>query len=69
MEISCGFLLNIYGSQKKGWLPYGYGRKKYEEFTEEEQEVIESFEGQESYNESVMSSDYYLGTKFPLALP
>ena len=27
--------LNIYGSQSKGWLPYGYGRKRYEEFDED----------------------------------
>ena len=51
---------NIYGSQKKGWLPKGYARKRYEELDAEEQAVIESFEGQESYNDSVMDSQYYL---------
>lgn len=52
--------LNIFGSQSKGWLPYGYARRCYEEFEAEEQAVIESFEGRESYNETVMNSQYYL---------
>ncbi len=52
--------LNIFGSQKKGWLPKGYARRKYEEMSAEEQSVIESFEGRESYNASVKESAYYL---------
>lgn len=52
--------LNIFGSQRKGWLPKGYARRKYEEMSAEEQAVIESFEGRESYNVSVMESEYYL---------
>ena len=52
--------LNIFGSQKKGWLPKGYARKRYEELDPEEQSVIESFEGRESYNETLMESQYYL---------
>ena len=52
--------LNIFGSQSKGWLPKGYARKSYEEMTEEEQAVIESFEGRESYNDTLMESQYYL---------
>lgn len=51
---------NIFGSQKKGWLPMGYARRRYEEFNEEEQAVIESFEGRESYNDTLMESRYYL---------
>lgn len=51
---------NIFGSQKKGWLPMGYARRRYEEFNEEEQAVIESFEGRESYNDTLMSSQYYI---------
>ena len=51
---------NIFGSQKKGWLPKGYARKRYDEMTHEEQDVIESFEGQQSYNESLMDAQYYL---------
>ena len=52
--------LNIFGSQKKGWLPKGYARRRYEELEPEEQAVIESFEGRESYNETLMESQYYL---------
>ena len=52
--------LNIFGSQRKGWLPKGYARRRYEEMSAEEQSVIESFEGRESYKSSVMESEYYL---------
>ena len=52
--------LNIFGSQRKGWLPKGYARKRYEEFDAEEQAVIESFEGRESYADSLKDSQYYL---------
>lgn len=52
--------LNIYGSQRKGWLPKGYARRKYEDMNAEEQAVIESFEGKESYIASVNEAEYYL---------
>ena len=51
---------NIFGSQKKGWLPKGYAKRSYQEMTSEEQAVIESFEGQESYMESYTDAQYYL---------
>ena len=51
---------NIFGSQHKGWLPKGYARKRYEEFAPDEQEVIESFEGREAYNDTLMGAQYYL---------
>lgn len=52
--------LNIFGSQKKGWLPHGYGRRNYSEMDAEEQAVIDSFEGQAAYQETVNESKYYL---------
>ena len=52
--------LNIFGSQRKGWLPKGYARRKYEDMDKEEQAVIDSFEGRSSYADSVMESEYYL---------
>ena len=52
--------LNIFGSQRKGWLPKGYARKRYADMDAEEKAVIDSFEGRESYNDSLMDSDYYL---------
>lgn len=51
---------NIYGSQKKGWLPKGYARQRYADMSKEEQAVIDSFEGSKEYNASVMEADYYL---------
>ena len=52
--------LNIFGSQKKGWLPKGYAKRKYQDMTEEEKHVIDSFEGQQSYNETLNEANYYL---------
>lgn len=51
---------NIYGSQKKGWLPPSYGKKTYEEMDQEEKEVINEFEGKESYNKTFINKDYYI---------
>lgn len=55
--------LNIYGSQKKGWLPPCYGKKQYEDMTPEEQRVIDEFEGKESYAETLANKSYYLPEK------
>lgn len=52
--------LNLYGSQKKGWLPPTYGKKAYKDMTAEEKEVIDSFQGEEAYNEVMANSNYYL---------
>lgn len=52
--------LNVFGSQKKGWLPHGYGRRNYSEMDAEEQAVIDSFEGKVAYEETVNESKYYL---------
>ena len=52
--------LNIFGSQQKKWLPPGYGKKTYEEMTPEEQAVVDSFEGKESYEETLQNITYYL---------
>ena len=55
--------LNIFGSQKKGWLPQSYGKKSYTDMTNEEKEVINSFEGEKSYNDTLQNSKYYLNVK------
>ncbi|MBQ8692336.1 MAG: hypothetical protein IJ520_04235 [Synergistaceae bacterium] len=52
--------LNIFGSQRKNWLPKGYGRKRYKDFTPEEQHVIDSFEGEKNYEQTVQDAHYYL---------
>lgn len=41
---------NIFGSQKKGWLPPSYGKKKYSEMNNAEKEVIKEFQGEKEYN-------------------
>lgn len=51
---------NIYGSQMKNWLPPSYGRKKYKDMTQEEKEVIDSFQGEKEYNKVVNDYDKYI---------
>lgn len=51
---------NIFGSQKKGWLPPSYGKKKYTDMSQAEKEVINEFEGEESYNKVLKAKGYYL---------
>lgn len=51
---------NIFGSQQKGWLPPSYGKKHYREMDPEEKAVIDEFEGETSYNETMCKSDYYI---------
>ena len=50
---------NIYGSQKKGWLPPAYGKKKYSEMNLDEQAVINAFEGEKEYAKVMAASEYY----------
>ena len=52
---------NLFGSQRKGWLPPSYGKVKYEDMGEEERAVVDEFEGEESYRETVANSAYLLG--------
>lgn len=51
---------NIYGSQKKNWLPPSYGKAKYDDMSKEEQEVINEFEGKESYEKTLTNTKYYI---------
>lgn len=51
---------NIYAAQNKNWLPPCYGKKKYADMTTEEKAVVDSFQGQEAYNEVLAKSAYYL---------
>lgn len=51
---------NIYGSQKKNWLPPTYGKVKYNDMTEEEKAVIDEFEGKESYQKTMANTDYFI---------
>ncbi|KTF59858.1 MULTISPECIES: DNA N-6-adenine-methyltransferase [Bacillus amyloliquefaciens group] len=58
MEILKKF--NIFGSQKKNWLPPSYGKVKYQDMTEEEKDVINDFEGAKSYSDTVNNASYYI---------
>ena len=51
---------NIFGCQMKGWLPPSYGKQQYADMSDEEKAVVDEFEGEESYNETMRNSDYYL---------
>ena len=52
---------NIFGSQKKAWLPPCYGKKHYNEMTPEEKQVIDEFEGGiAEYEKTLADKDYYL---------
>lgn len=52
---------NLFGSQKKGWLPPNYGKKQYKDMTTEEKEVVKEFSGnEEEYNKILQNQKYYL---------
>lgn len=51
---------NIFGSQKKNWLPPTYGKVKYNDMTAEEKAVIDDFEGKESYEKTMANTDYFI---------
>lgn len=53
---------NIYGSQKKGWLPPAYGKVNFSDMTNEEKEIIQKFEGENSYHETIKEQDFYIVT-------
>ena len=51
---------NIFGSQKKGWLPPSYGKKQYKDMTSEEKAVVNEFEGEKEYSKVMSDTKYYL---------
>jgi len=51
---------NIFGSQKKNWLPPSYGKKTYGDMSAEEQKVIDEFEGEENYKKVINNKNYYI---------
>jgi len=52
---------NIYGCQHKNWLPPTYGQKAYEDMDADEKAVIDDYEGETSYTETMDNAQYYLG--------
>lgn len=59
---------NIYGSQRKGWLPPTYGKAQYKDMTQEEKSVVDGFEGEESYSKTMQNANYFLfdSSKIPM---
>jgi predicted RNA methylase len=65
---------NIFGANKKGWLPNGYGKKGYDDMTAEEQHVVDSFhcpdskatenkkkaKAKKEYDNIVVNNHYYM---------
>lgn len=51
---------NLFGSQRKGWLPPSYGKAAYDDMCAEEHAVIDDFEGREEYEKVMRNKDYYL---------
>ena len=51
--------LNLYGSQRKGWLPQGYGKKAYSDMTREERAVVDSAEGKAGYDDTCRNYGFY----------
>lgn len=51
--------LNIFGSQQKGWLPPAYGKKEYDDLSLEEKKIIDDFEGEQSYRETIKNREYF----------
>ena len=44
---------NIFASQKKGWLPPSYGKNTYHDMSTADRAVVDSFEGETSYNDTM----------------
>ncbi len=51
---------NLYYGKRLNWLPDGYGRKRYEDLTEKEKAVADSFEGKDSYEDTFNNQDFFL---------
>lgn len=52
--------LNIFGSQRKQWLPPFYGKIPYEEMNSEEKRVIDEFQGKDEYKKVMENKEFYL---------
>ncbi len=60
---------NLYAAKDKNWLPPCYGKKAYADMAPEEQDVIDSFEGEKSYADVMSRADYFLSGPADTGLP
>jgi hypothetical protein len=51
---------NLFGSQRKNFLPPSYGKSKYKDMTVEEKAVVDEFEGEQSYNKVMQNKSYFI---------
>ena len=51
---------NIYGCQRKGWLPPSYCKKSYAEMSAEEQHIIDEYEGRQEYEKVYADRENYI---------
>lgn len=51
---------NLFAGRKKNWLPDGYGKTRYDDMTAEEKEIVRSFEGKQSYEDTVSGAAFYI---------
>lgn len=51
---------NIFGGQRKNWLPPSYGKKRYAEMSQEERQIVDDFQGKESYEKVMRDPEFYL---------
>lgn len=61
--------LNIFAARERTWLPPTYGRKHYEDMTAEEKNVIDEFQGAESYEKLMLNPGYYIADAASMSLP
>lgn len=51
---------NLFAARKKQWLPPSYGKKRYKDMSAQERTVVDSFEGEASYNVVMARPEYFL---------
>ena len=54
--------LTIIGCQTHGTLPNDYGTRKYSDLDKEHKDVVDAFEGEKKYQETVANPQFYLNT-------
>lgn len=59
MEVLYRF--NLFAARNKMWLPPCYGKKHYRDMNQEEKDVIDSFEGEKSYEQTMETPERMVG--------
>lgn len=61
--------LNIFAARNRGWLPPCYGKKRYDDMTDEEKTVIDSFQGLDAYEKVMADPSRYIMEPGKAAIP